>query len=274
MEAGPYGITQFDAAGLINNYQVAKQNRIQMMVAQKQLERLDKQTKDEEGVRKAVSAYYGGASQAAPQSATAPFPTQPAAPKGADREKLFGQLMAVDPETATHYMDAFAKMDKAQIDRYTQTSARITQFAGGLLQLPQAQRAAALQQAAPEAQQLGYTPEQLAHVDLSDNGLRQIMVSHMDADKIAAFVKPEYHSTSQGGSLQVTTPSGGVNTVYESPTVEVGGDVYNRPAGMSSMPRPMTATNPKTGEKIQFNPQTNAWEPMGGQPVTPAGGFP
>jgi hypothetical protein len=238
-DAGPYGITQFDAAGVINNYQAAQQNRVQMMIAQKQLERLTKQTNNETATSNAVAAYYGGgnSSPTSPQPTTASAsPTgstvpgastaPPAAPNAASREKLFSTLLAIDPETATHYMDAFAKMDKAQIDRYTQVSSRVVQLAGGLLQLPQAQRAAALQRHAPEAQQLGYTPEQLAQVDLSDNGLRQIMVGHMDADKIAAFVKPEYHSTSQGGSLQVTTPAGGVNTVYESPTVEVGGDVY------------------------------------------------
>lgn len=229
--AGPYGITQFDAPGVIGAYQQAQQNRIAMMLTQKQLERADKQAKDDEGIHKAVAAYLGGekASESQPQPATAPSAVSPvsagqspasvipaaysadplaplpdaapapaatpaaapAKPSGADREKLFNSLLAIDPGVATQYMDAFAKMDKAAIDRYAQTSSRIVQFASGLMQLPQDQRAAALQEAAPEAQQLGFTPEQLAHVDLSDNGLRQIVVSHMDTDKIAQFVKPD-----------------------------------------------------------------------------------
>jgi hypothetical protein len=37
--------------------------------------------------------------------------------------------------------------------------------------------------------------------------------------------------------------------------------------------QPMTATNPKTGEKLRMNPQTGQWEPIGGQTQPASGGF-
>jgi hypothetical protein len=83
-EAGPYGITQFDAPGIIGAYQNAQHNRIQMMYEQKQLEQLDRTTKNEAAVQKAVAAYYSNASPASPQPATAPSassaPSAPADP--------------------------------------------------------------------------------------------------------------------------------------------------------------------------------------------------
>jgi hypothetical protein len=287
--AGPYGIEQFDAAGIINNYQAMQHNRIQMMILQKELQKSTREEETAAGVSRAIQAYTGGGAattgaagaaakmgqtgQPAPADASTAAPGASPYPSGADREKLFGSLLALDPKVAGEYMDAFSKMDKAQLDHYGQVSSRVVQFAGGLLQLPQEQRAAALQQITPEAQQLGYTPDQLAQVDLSDAGLRQIMVSHMDADKIAQFVKPEYHPISQGGSLVETGPTGQARTVYETPTVEVGGDVYPRPLGMSGTAKPMTATNPKTGQRIQLNPQTGQWEPVGGAGGNASGGF-
>lgn len=290
-EAGPYGITQVDVAGVLNNYQNARANRIQMMLAQKQIEKLDRESKNEDATSKAVSAYYGGNSSPASSGASSPStassvpaaygaPTQAAPqaasqstmPSNADREKLFSTLLAINPTVASQYADAFSKMDKVQADKYQQTSDKMVQFFGGLLQLPQGQRAAALQQAAPELQQLGITPDHLAQADVSDEGLRRIIVSHQDASKVMEFVKPEIHSVTQGGSLVQSTPSGQTKTLYESPTVAgPNGEVFARPGAASD--KPQTATNPRTGEKVQFNPQSNRWEPVGGQSVAPAGGF-
>jgi hypothetical protein len=225
MEAGPYGITQFDAAGVIGNYQRSQANRIQMMLAQKELEAQQKQEQKQEGVQKAVSAYLGGQKEAdAPAPAAAPSPvaglrsaasavpaaygaapqTQPSpaasgqppaappsGPDNADREKLFSTLLAIDPQVASQYMDAFAKMDGTQARQFAQKNDHIIQLMGGLAQLPAEQRKAAIQQEAPQLQQLGYTQEQIASFDPSDDNLRSEMAKHMDAQKVAEFVKPD-----------------------------------------------------------------------------------
>jgi hypothetical protein len=46
--------------------------------------------------------------------------------------------------------------------------------------------------------------------------------------------------------------------VPPTPVIMEPGDTYEGGGGE------MTATNPQTGEKIRFNAQTGAWEPMGG----------
>jgi hypothetical protein len=205
---GPYGIEQFNAAGVIGAYQDAQTNRIRTMLYQKQLDALDKQEKDQAGVHKAVSAYLGeNAPAASPQPATAvvhpsgpvtvgaPAAPQaaPAAPRptAADREKLFNSLVAINPETAGQYMDAFSKMDKAQADHYAMVSNKIVSFAAGLMQMDPKDRPAALKQAAPQAQELGIDPQHLDALDLSDQGLRSLIVQHLDGEKVLQFVKPD-----------------------------------------------------------------------------------
>jgi hypothetical protein len=299
-EAGPYGITQFDAPGIIGAFQTAQRNRVQMMYEQKKLEQLDKQTKDEAGIQKAVAAYYSKAPQASSQPATAPsapsaptdplapLPAQGAAPTAAPpaapasdqpmpdpevRQRLMGTLLAIDAPTAEKYMSVFSAMDKSQAEQVALRNTHAMQIMGGLLQLPLAQRQAAIQQVAPELEHLGYTAQQIAGFVPSDENLRSELAKHMDADKLITFVKPEINAVTQGGSLVQSTPSGQTKTLYETPTVAgPNGEVFARPGAMSG--KPQTATNPKTGQKIQFNPQTNQWEPIGGQTATPSGGFP
>lgn len=232
--AGPYGITQFDAAGVVSNIQAVQQNRIQMLVLQKQSEAADRAAQTQSSIQAAVSRYAKGgdqSSEGAPQegayatpqpqgasgaiSAYAPDPLAPlpdatapqdapmkASPRGpsaGDREKLFGELIALDPETASKYMDAFAKMDKSQADQFSQRNTQIMQIMAGLSQLPADQRPAAIQQAAQELKSLGFNDEQIAGFDPSDQNLRSQIVKHMDAEKIAQFAKPNYMSV--GGDV-------------------------------------------------------------------------
>jgi hypothetical protein len=219
--AGPYGITQFDAAGVIGNYQAAKENRIRSLILEKQMAALDKQEKAQSGIQKAVSAYYGGETSPVPDATgtpgapgasaaapTVPTTAQPSAvpapsrqPSAADREHLIGTLMAIDAPTAEKYIDLFSKMDKAQVDHFNQNNGQIMQIMGSLTQLPAANRKAAIQQSAPELQKLGYTPEQLANFDPSDENLRSEMARHMDASKVAEFVKPDLMTVAPGNSV-------------------------------------------------------------------------
>lgn len=294
-EGGPYGITQFDAPGIIGAYQSAQRNRIQMMMEQKQLEQLDRTTKNEAAVQKAVAAYYSNSSQASPQAATAPpaasapadplapLPAQPAAPTAVpaaaptgDRQALFSHLMAIDAPTAEKYVNLFASMDKQQAEQAALKNTHAMQVMGGLLQLPVNQRQAAIQQAMPELQQIGYTPQQIANFVPSDENLRSEMAKHMDADKLMSFVKPEISAVSQGGSLVQSTPSGQTKTLYETPTVAgPNGEVYTRPVGMSSMPTvstPQEAAKLPPGTKFRL-PDGRVGTVPGGAGGNASGGF-
>jgi hypothetical protein len=222
-EAGPYGITQFDAPGIIGAYQNSQRNRIQMMYEQK------------------------------PADPLAPLPDQPAAPATsqpdpAARQRLISTLLAIDAPTAEKYMSVFSAMDKSQAEQVALRNTHAMQIMGGLLQLPLAQRQAAIQQAAPELEQLGYTPQQVAGFVPSDENLRSELAKHMDADKLITFVKPEINAVAQGGSLVQSTPSGQTKTLYETPTVAgPNGEVFPRPGAMSAIP---TVQTPQEAAKL------------------------
>jgi hypothetical protein len=58
-----------------------------------------------------------------------------------------------------------------------------------------------------------------------------------------------------------------------SPVTLGAGDTVEEP-GAGGGGGEVTATNPTTGEKVRYNSQTGAWEPMGGQKADPSGTFP
>lgn len=284
-EAGPYGITQFDAAGIINNYQAAKENRIRSLILQKQMDAADRAEKTQSAVQRVVTQAYGGESPpapapdasgtaptasstaiapqpsasatAAPTAAPAPASAQPRVPSGADREKLIGQLMAIDAPTAEKYIDLFSKMDKAQADQFAQHNDQIMQLMGGLIQQPAANRKAAIQQYAPDLLKLGYTQDQIANFDPSDENLRSEMARHMDASKIAEFVKPDLMGVSAGTSLiDKNHPDQGA--VYTAPADYHQFSVHN--ADGTDTPY---GFDPKTGRAFQLS---DSGQGGGGQP--------
>lgn len=251
--AGPYGIVQFDAPGIISAYQNAQANRIQLMILQKQEERAERADRRQEGVQKAVAEYMkpkpppaaSPQPQGAPSDPLAPLPaTQPPAaapaapqPSAADREKLFSTLLALDPQVAGQYMDAFSKMDQAQVDQFKVKNEGIMQVAAGLMQLDPSQRKAALQQAAPQLQQYGFTPEQIAGFDPSDQNLRQLIVGHMDAEKIAQFVKPDYMNVNGEVVDQNALARGDKSPVrYRSEYIDTDQGLARRPGGGAQPP--------------------------------------
>ena len=214
--AGPYGITQVDAAGLISNYQAMQRNRVEMLVLQKQSEAADRAAEKQSSIQAAVAKYAKGGDQspasdgaqgavnayAPPADPLAPLPDaapsappQPRGPSAADREGLFSSLIALDPKVAGEYIDAFSKMDKAKVDQFTQRNTNVMQIMAGLSQLPAAERPAAVQQAADELKGLGYTDEQIAGFDPSDANLKSELVRHMDAQRIVQFTNQEADNT-------------------------------------------------------------------------------
>jgi hypothetical protein len=185
--------------------------------------------------------------------------------------------MAIDPQVAVNVMDTFSKMDKTQLQQAAQTNLQLAQHATGYKMLPYEQRKAAIQRDAPMLQQLGLQPDQVSGFDPTDQNLNQIIAQSFDVERLAKFVQPDIHAVTQGGSLVATNPDGTQKTIYESPTVEVGGDVYNRPPGMSSKEMP-TVSTPQEAAKLppgtQFRlPDGRIGTVPGGAGGNASGGF-
>lgn len=153
--AGPYGITQFDAPGIIGAYQNAQQNRIQMMLQQKQLEQLDADAKrtattaaawskvvGKPPASKAVDA-YGTKPEApsAPVDPLAPLPDAqpaPAAPAAApagpadsiNREAVPELLSALGPDQGVQFLEHWQKLNEAQQKAVAEHNEEIGQALG------------------------------------------------------------------------------------------------------------------------------------------------
>lgn len=75
-----------------------------------------------------------------------------------------------------------------------------------------------------------------------------------------------------GAQVVVTPQAGAPAFIYDKSTGQTK-EIF-APNDGSQTPgapvAPQTATNPKTGEKVQFNSQTGQWEPIGGQAGSPS----
>ena len=288
--AGPYGITQFDAAGVINNYQAMQQNRIQSLLLQKQTEKLERDAQTSAGIQAALSRYTGGKDESAAASspsrpsggaggaalpeapaASSAAPSAPRRPTAADRERLFSELMALDPQAAGQVFDAITKMDESQAKAASVKNELLGNAAQHLLGLAPDQRAAELQRIAPILiEQAGIDPEKLRSFDpTNDTQLKFLVGQARDIEKIIESSQPKLRNVGVG-DVVIDEKTG--STVYESPVVQgPGGEIFSRPGAMST--KPPTATGPN-GEKIQLNPQSGQWEPVEGGQGSGSGGFP
>lgn len=120
---------------------------------------------------------YGEAGAEAPIVAAAP-------PKrGLDQEALRG-LMVVDIEGATKLIEAFSKMDKAELDRHKAKNEALGQVAAYLSNIPMQRRGAELRRVAPQLMAAGWTPDELNNANLTNEGLSSYQALAMDVDKI------------------------------------------------------------------------------------------
>lgn len=179
---------------------------------------------------------------------------------------MLGMMGFLNPDQAQAMGNVFKNMDAAQLEGWSNKNHAIVGELTGLLQVPYAQRKAAIQQAAGDFQQLGYSPQQLAGFDPTDGNIRMEIGKHMDADHIATMINPTYENMRANGAVARIQPYGDSAVVAQSPYIQgPHGNVYG-----SGAP---TATNPKTGERMQYNSQTGAWEPIGGPTPPASGGF-
>jgi hypothetical protein len=109
---------------------------------------------------------------------------------------------------------------------------------------------------------------QAVGIDPNSEQGKQIITSHLNGSSSGPSSVQEYEFAKQngfGGSyMDFLNQKGG-------PLIANNGDgtftIVPRNMVGGSAPAPsgeVTATNPKTGQKLRLNPQTNQWEPLGG----------
>lgn len=242
------------------------------------------------GASGAVNAYGTPATSSAPVMPHAddvvaqPAPVQPSQPAGpydangvpttaelANRQRVLAGLnISGNSELADQFLKGFSSMDAMQQQAFQARNAQAVRVGAGILQLPYAQRKAAIMADPAPFLAVGYDQQHLANFDPTDGNVRKWISDHSDMDHIMSMVSPHFESERPGGAIVETQPYDTTRTVAESPIIESGGLAYPRPQSLSQMPHQPTATG-KNGEKYQLNPQTNQWEIIGG-PTPPASG--
>lgn len=160
-------------------------------------------------------------------------------PQGAPQlnQQAFGQLMILDPETGGKIADGLKKMDEAQIARFRAKNDLMGSAAWWLRRFPPQERAQKLQILMPQLVQAGWTEQQIAQTDLSDNGLAGYMAVAVDHDKLIdndlaerKFRAGDNVAVQQGGSV-----------INVRPTMNEGGDVTGNSASYVVKPYQDTA---------------------------------
>lgn len=255
--ANPYGITQVDVPGALSAYMGARQGRIQQMLLQRRLAQEEREAERQGGIQAAFQRYAGG-NRGEGESPVAPPPQAPEpvggapAPQGipqtgqmapqaapqpqaGDRQALFNNLLALDPQVAFQTMQALRQMDEAQFEQVEQRNAILGRAAQYLLTLPEDRWQAEFQRIAPALmEQGGLTPEQLQSFQVTRQNLQFVVAQARDIEKLAEEARPRLRNV-RAGDVVIDERNPGGGPVYESPFVEVGGDIYRRPPSMSEV---------------------------------------
>lgn len=286
----PYGITEVDVPGVIGAYETGQNNRLMRLARQQQIAAAERQAERQQRFdslllgrstdgKGATGAYSQAATPQAEQVVSdlhglpSPAPATPAAPPAPPTQpfrvpdEVLAQLVVLDPEQAAPIVNALRAMDTAQRERLSAANLYMANAAQHLRGIPLAERAAELQRIAPDLLAHGITQQQLQSFTPDDRSLDYVIQSAMDVERLAQNANPHPMVEPQGGRIidtNRTDPRTGRPVVMsESPTIAgPNGEIYARPPEASSIPRPQTAINPRTGERIQLNPQTNQWEPV------------
>lgn len=196
MDSNPFGITQIDVPGLLSTYTGMRRQNLQDQYTQAAFQR--QQTQDAradeeyqlEKDKRAAMANLFTPPAAAPGGAPGALVDPAYLPARTDGVSLnpdaLRKLYTLDPTAAFAIQSHIHDADKQALEAIQLRGTTMARIAGGLKSLPINQRAAALQQAAPELQAVGYTPQQLAQTDLSDAGLDKYFATGKTMEQIIA----------------------------------------------------------------------------------------
>lgn len=163
------------------------------------------------------------------------------------------QVMGIDFDTWKSLDASHRQQIKGQSDYVGQSALRIAQ-------LPEDQRPAAWDAAVQQGVQLGYQGLAPQVGKYSPQGLQAAIDNAGLVDKYISLAEPKYMAIPAGGTLVDTHNPQAVGQ-FGASSAQAGG-----------VQEGATATNPQTGQKIQF--KGGQWVPMqGGPQVAPAGNF-
>lgn len=201
--------SRIDVPSLLGVYQGAKQSRMQDMLFQRQMQQAERQEQTDIKKQGVMARLFqpqqgqtqsggGGQRPPAPQAAQPTwqgnsasemaepgFAQAPQAPQQLMNPsqlpprtdgvtlnpEALGELYQIAPELAMQMQTHFYSADKAQFERAQQNGETMYKVATQLQGVPADQRGAAFQSMIPQLRQLGIPDDQLAQVDLSDQGL-------------------------------------------------------------------------------------------------------
>jgi len=190
-----------------------------------------------------------------------------------NNQKALEALASIDPGAAQQFQQQRIETTRAQLAQHQDSILKGAQILRQFNPKDQPSYSAAL------------TAAQQAGIDVSQVP-QQYNPQYVDGIvKLADALRPQPETQDPGiiREFDIATQRGLVppGTTYEqyvtmrnpgmsTPVTVPYGATVTPPGGASA---PITATGPK-GEKIQFNPQSGKWEPMGGAGGNASGGFP
>jgi hypothetical protein len=183
-----------------------------------------------------MEAIGNGSAPPAPPAPVAPpqMPTQ--APRPQLNQQVFSQLVAIRPELANQIATSLKTMGEVDLAQHKERNIAMGAAAHYLASYPQEQRPALMQHVAAYLQEAGWTPEELAHVNLSDEGLKAHQGGAIDLDKLIdnELAQREFDAgktipVTAGGSVALVKPDGTARYV-------VGGAGNTGPPGPSGIP--------------------------------------
>lgn len=290
----PFGITEVDIPGALGAYEAGQTARVRRLLYQQQAETAQREADrrqrfDEILLGNATRPQPGGKGSSSSPAATAyanpvtqspqdygqslaaavtPAASAPSAPQGLEvPPDVMRQLVVLDPERANQIFTAFRAMDTATAERVQRANLFLANRAQWLLaNVPQAQWQTEIQRMAPDLAAHGVSSEMISRFQATPQSLQGVIQDSMDVAHLAEAANPRPMVEPQGGRIidvNRVGPNGAPRVISESPTVAgPNGEIYARPPSMSSQPAPQTAINPRTGQRLQLNPQTNQWEPV------------
>lgn len=291
-------IQGIDGSALINAFRAGRNDRMEADAFKSKQDAAARDAKRQEEVRGVMGQLFGGkapttggvagqlgvstGTEAAPAMVEAPAMAQEPPSRAAYDPELLQKLVMLDPDTGNKVASAFKAMDEMTLKRQQAKNDMLGLAAHVLAKVPPAQRQQQMTILAPQLKAAGWTDQELAAANLTDEGLRAYQGTAIDFDKMIdnelaerEFMAGKTVAMQPGGGVANIRPTFGPSGEFMGNTAQVviqpnTGDAQTG-ASASGVQEGATATNPKTGEKIQF--KGGQWVPMGGGGSNATGGF-
>lgn len=167
----------------------------------------------------------------------------PAAPTRAPNADVMRQLILLDPETGSKIATAFKTMDEGRLKQLETRNMAMGGAARWLAKYPPQKRAELFPIIAQQLRDAGWTDQELAQANLSDDGLKAYYFQSMDLDKIIDNELAE-RDFALGKTVPVTA---GGSVARIAPQMDAQGNVTGTTQEYVIGPAGGASTTPSTG---------------------------